>query len=220
MRSRWPIVLLALLVLPYAIFQWFHVLGPAHVFAVVTGVVLVTALGALWWSVRAALAGDEAALDLSRETPERSALLEEKNVLLRALKDIDNEHAVGKLSDADFERMNEGYRERAKAVLAALDEDLGAYLDRARSLVGDDAPRGRAYEKKRATVAEEEADERDEAEEDEATETAAESDPLAEKLAKLPEDKRKEAEAYLAQLMAEPKPEAEPKSKPDGTEDE
>lgn len=222
MRSRWPIVILASLLAPYAIYQWFHLLGPAHVFATITGVVLVTALAALFFSVRNALASpDEVPLELGSELPERSALLEEKTVLLRALKDVENEHALGKLSDADYERLRDGYRARAKEVLARLDQDLGRYLDQARALAGEAGPRGRPYVAKSKGRADRETEDEAKAEAaaegatSDATDTErAEPEPaaspappanaLAAKLASLPEDKRKEAEAYLAKLVAEP----------------
>jgi hypothetical protein len=193
MRSRWPLVLTLLLAAPYAIYASFDRLGPAHVFATVTGVILLAALAAIFFSVRGALAGpDEAPLELGTDGAERAALLDEKNVLLRALKDIENEHALGKLSDEDRARLEADYRARARDVLARLDRDLGSYLDKARALTGEVAPRGRAYESAHTGAS--------------ATQSAAPSDEaasLAAKLAALPEDKRKEAEAYLAQLAAD-----------------
>lgn len=192
MRSRWLLVIVALLAAPSAIFVWFDHLGPAHVFATVTGVILLAALAAIFFSVRGALAGpDEVPLELGLDGADRAALLEEKIVLLRALKDIENEHALGKLSAEDRARLEADYRARARDVLARLDRDLGSYLDKARALAGEAAPKGRAYESTRTG-----------APAPESTAPPDEAASLAAKLAALPEDKRKEAEAYLAQLAA------------------
>jgi hypothetical protein len=74
---------------------------------------------------------------LRASLPERAALLDEKNALLRAIKDIAFEHEVGKLSDADFQRLDRSYRLRAKDVLRKLDEDLAPFIERAEKLVAD-----------------------------------------------------------------------------------
>ena len=106
-------------------------------FIALAGATLVMALAALWSSLRAAFGGvvpvtSRAAVN---ELPDQAALRDEKNSLLRAIRDLEYEHEVGKISDADFERLNRAYRARAKQVLELLDRDVTPYLDRARALL-------------------------------------------------------------------------------------
>lgn len=106
-------------------------------FMVLAAMMVLLALGALFQSLRTAF-GDAGSSTAVRATlPERAALVDEKNALLRAIKDIAFEHEVGKLSDADFERLDRAYRHRAKEVLRKLDEDLAPFLDRAERLVSE-----------------------------------------------------------------------------------
>jgi hypothetical protein len=202
------------------------------IFGVLTAAALVAALVALWWSVRSTLGGaEEAALDLGEDSSERTALLETKRSLLRALKDLEHERQVGKLDEVDYQRLSETYRARAKEVLAQLDQDLGPYLEKARALTGVAEVSGTAYRAKGAKAArasepvpdtsdqEREDEEVDAAEGDARASSRAASardasskeasskdegtDALAAKLASLPEDKRREAEAFLAKLAGE-----------------
>jgi len=97
-----------------------------------SSVMILLGLAALWQSLRSVLAGGAAVgLDTGPGLPERAALQSEKRTLLRAIKDIQFEREMGKLSDEDFERLDKAYRARAKRVLALLDQDLEPYLVRA-----------------------------------------------------------------------------------------
>lgn len=108
-------------------------LAPA--FIVLTSVALGLALVASWASLRATLRDDEP--DPREPTPsaERAALMEEKQGLLRALKDLEHEYAVGKIDAEDHARLERAYRARAKEIMALLERDLEPYLARAESLV-------------------------------------------------------------------------------------
>ena len=100
------------------------------VFIVLGVFAIVGVLVSLWQSIRFASA--DTASELSDvTTQERAALLDEKNAVLRAIKDLEFERAVGKLSDEDFARLDAKYRSRAKHLLAALDADLGTWRARA-----------------------------------------------------------------------------------------
>jgi ribosomal protein L40E len=103
------------------------------VFLSAASLMLVLALFAFWQSVRALFGRgvDEVAAAVGGD---RAALLDEKNALLRALKDLEFERGVGKVSEADFARLEASYRARAKAVLAGLDRDLGPWRERAEAL--------------------------------------------------------------------------------------
>lgn len=237
MQSRWPIVIVALLALPYTLYLLVDRFGPSNLFAGLTGLTIVVALIALWASVRGMLAGaEEAALDLKESSAEREALLESKRVLLRALKDLENEKQMGKLDEADYLRLSESYRARAKDVLAQLDQDLGPYIERARSLVGAE-PLPNPYRRKTtradktrpegADAEPVEADAESEAADESASDAPAsvasaspEPDALAAKLASLPEEKRKEAEAFLAKLAADAAAPSQPKEPSDPKEEE
>lgn len=95
----------------------------ALIFAAVT---LLGTVFALWNSVRA-LAGDG---DLSEEfktarfevTSTRERLLEQKKSVLRALKDLENERDIGKITEDDYEDVAVRYRDEAKAILRELDD--------------------------------------------------------------------------------------------------
>lgn len=95
---------------------------------------LLLALLAFWQSVRALFGRgvDEISAAIGGD---RAALVDEKNSLLTALKDLEFERAVGKVSDADWKRLDASYRARAKDVLAELDRDLGPWREKAEKLV-------------------------------------------------------------------------------------
>ncbi len=131
-----------------------------HVFfMLLAALMVVLALAALFQSLRTALGDATGTAGLRVSLPERAALVDEKNALLRAIKDIAYEHAVGKLSDADFERLDRAYRHRAKEVLRKLDEDLAPFLERAEKIAGESAgqpaapaetgPRKKGHKKKK-----------------------------------------------------------------------
>jgi hypothetical protein len=95
------------------------------------------ALYAFYHGLRGMFGASTSSDALRATLPERAALLDEKNALLRAIKDIAYEHDVGKLSDQEFERLDRSYRTRAKDVLRKLDDDIAPYVDRAEKIVAD-----------------------------------------------------------------------------------
>lgn len=112
-------------------------IGSAIAAGVASGVgaaLLVLAAGALlgtiaflWASLRT-LSGD-AALPLEIESlAERgraSSDLEERKIRAkRAIKDLENEHALGKIDDEDFRDLLARYRDEAKDVLRAIDSEV------------------------------------------------------------------------------------------------
>jgi hypothetical protein len=106
-------------------------------FMVLASTALLLALVALWSSLRRALAAtSEGAPSVEgTELPDRAALLDEKKSLLRAIKDLEYEHAVGKISPDDFKRLDLAYRVRAKEVIALLEQDLAPYQAKAEALL-------------------------------------------------------------------------------------
>jgi ribosomal protein L40E len=106
------------------------------VFIVLASLALVLTLLWLWQSLRHAFVHTLAAPQASDVvSPERAALLQEKQTLLLALKDLESERDSGKLSVEDFRELNDQYRKRAREVLRELDAMLAPHRDRARSLL-------------------------------------------------------------------------------------
>ena len=78
----------------------------------------------------------------------RAALEREKTLVLRSLKELEFDRAMGKVSDVDFEEMGGRLRARARSLLKQLDIDGAAYRDlierelAARVMQVGDAPAG------------------------------------------------------------------------------
>jgi hypothetical protein len=90
---------------------------------VIASGVLLGAIALLWASLRT-LSGDAPLLDAPSNGAQRVAtsdLGERKLRVLLALKDIESEHQLGKLDDADYQTLVARYREEAKDVLREID---------------------------------------------------------------------------------------------------
>jgi hypothetical protein len=91
---------------------------------VLAGGVLLGIIAILWASVRT-LSGDapitlEEAIALGAP----KATEEQKRAVLQAIKDLEYERSVGKVSAADYEELLARYRAEAKRLLRAVDDDL------------------------------------------------------------------------------------------------
>lgn len=90
---------------------------------------------ALFWASLRVLSGDAAlppeleALDASAHAVD--AMSSRKKMLVRALKDLDNERALGKLEDDDYEQLSQTYRAELKDVLARIDASLAPHRSKA-----------------------------------------------------------------------------------------
>ncbi len=89
---------------------------------------LLGAIAFFWASVRT-LTGDaplptNLAAAVSTQRAGVDSLADRKRAALRALKDLEAEHAIGKIDDADYQVLVAQYREDAKAVLRLMDERL------------------------------------------------------------------------------------------------
>ena len=60
----------------------------------------------------------------------RAALDREKTLVLRAIKELEFDQAMGKVSDSDFRQMGERLRARAIALMRQLDADTPGYRER------------------------------------------------------------------------------------------
>ncbi len=89
---------------------------------------LLGTIALLWASVRT-LSGDAPLQTGFQAVAARrhgvDALGEEKRRVLRALKDLEAEHALGKIDDADYEALVARYRSDAKAVMREMDREVG-----------------------------------------------------------------------------------------------
>lgn len=100
--------------------------GAATSILVVAAGLLLGVISLLWASIRI-LSGDAPlppeieALDMAEGG---DALLGRKKMLLRALKDLENERAIGKIETEDFEQVSQTYRAELKTVLRLIDETL------------------------------------------------------------------------------------------------
>jgi hypothetical protein len=109
--------------------------GPNMMVLVLGASVLLLAILALWNSVRS-LTGE---LDVDPEliqaqnkfVSDRAA---EKERVLRALKDLENERDIGKLDEADFKAVSARYREEAKDLLREMDAEVAPHREKAEEL--------------------------------------------------------------------------------------
>jgi hypothetical protein len=109
--------------------------------------VLLGAIALLWASVRtlsgdAPLPGDLEVL--AAHGHDVDGLAEQKRRILRALKDLENERAIGRIDAADYEAMAQRYREDAKAVMKQMDERVAPAMEEAERLARDYLKKHRA----------------------------------------------------------------------------
>jgi hypothetical protein len=84
---------------------------------------LIGALRGMWGVVFAlARPSSETIVELGPVYGSKAELREEKQRVLRAIKELEFDHDMGKLSDADFKLVSDAYRLRAIEVMRALDE--------------------------------------------------------------------------------------------------
>jgi ribosomal protein L40E len=102
---------------------------------VLTGALL-GAILLVWHSLRT-LAGDaDVDADLELATVRGSSELgDKKRRALRALKDLEQEHALGKIDDADYATLDADYRAQAKDVIREMDDSLAPFREKAEALV-------------------------------------------------------------------------------------
>ena len=110
-------------------------LGPAIL--VVAGGVILGAVAAVWASVRT-LTGD-APLPVDLEAADMrigagDSRIARKTMLLRALKDLENERAIGKLSDDDYASVAPRYTAELKEILREIDAELSPHRPRAEQI--------------------------------------------------------------------------------------
>jgi ribosomal protein L40E len=108
-------------------------IGPAIL--VLAGGALFATIGFFWASMRT-LGGDAPLAEgfdrMTRRRVEASdSAAERKRAALRALKDLEFEHSIGKIDDDDYAEIAARYREQAKGILREMDERIQPLRDRA-----------------------------------------------------------------------------------------
>jgi hypothetical protein len=100
------------------------VMGVGPAILVVASGALVSVIAFLWASLRT-LGGDaplpEGLVAAGSARHDVSPADERKRRTLRALKDLEHEHSIGKIDDADYEMLSARYRETAKSILREMD---------------------------------------------------------------------------------------------------
>jgi hypothetical protein len=102
-------------------------LGLSAVVLFLVGVALLWSIQWLYRSLAALAIDRPAAHALRFGGAVRQELLREKRTLLKAIKELEFDHAMGKLSDADYHDIVGRYRASAVAVLRRLDEGAVTY---------------------------------------------------------------------------------------------
>ena len=96
----------------------------------IAGVVLLLSLRQMFAMVAALVEGNEGALARAASAAgdgSRSAQRQEQRRVLRAIKELDFDHAMGKLSAADHTAIMERYKLRAVELMRALDREGGLH---------------------------------------------------------------------------------------------
>jgi hypothetical protein len=91
------------------------------------GGVLTVVILLIWASVQSLTGSTPLTLEEAVGFGAPSAEEERKQAVLRALKDLEYERSVGKISDADYRDLSARYRLEAKRLLQMLDRDLEPY---------------------------------------------------------------------------------------------
>ncbi len=111
--------------------------GVGSALLVVAAAALLGTIALLWASVRT-LSGDAPlGLDLEAVTTHRlgvTALSEQKRRVLRALKDLESERAIGKIEQGDYDILVARYRDEAKAVMREMDLQVAPLRSEAEKL--------------------------------------------------------------------------------------
>lgn len=104
---------------------------------IVAGGVMCGSIWLIWSSLQGLSAEAPLTLDEALSLGAPSAEEEQKRAVLRALKDLEYERAVGKINEADYANLAEHYRNEAKRLLRAVDADLGPERERAEQILAE-----------------------------------------------------------------------------------
>ena len=112
-----------------AVFVAGYVSGVELAFLVLAGGVLVLVITLMWSSVQSLTGSSSLGFEEALGMGAPSKAEEEKRAVLRALKDLEYERGVGKISPEDYAELSAKYRAEAKRLIQALDENLAPARD-------------------------------------------------------------------------------------------
>lgn len=132
-QARWlyPLLVLGLSILLGNIF------GLGFGLLVFGGGVLGAGIWLIWSSLQGLMGEAPLTLEEAISLGAPSAEEEQKRAVLRALKDLEYERAVGKINDDDYTHLAEHYRNEAKRLLRAVDQDLNPERERAERILAE-----------------------------------------------------------------------------------
>lgn len=104
---------------------------------IVAGFSLTGAIWLAWRSLQRMGEADEMHFEEALSLAAPSATEEQKRAVLRALKDLEYERHVGKISEEDFKQVSAEYRKKAKELIAAQDEKMAVQLAAAEKRVSE-----------------------------------------------------------------------------------
>ena len=105
-------------------------------FIVLSASGLVFAVSFMWASLRSLFGGvTESQIGESPAMRTRHELLDEKEAVLKSIKDLEFEHDVGKLSEDDYHQLAAETRASAKQILKRLDDDVREHRAKAEKLL-------------------------------------------------------------------------------------
>lgn len=99
--------------------------GPPLLLLVLAAGALTLIVTLLWSSVQSLTGGAALGFEEALGMGARSKVEEEKRAVLRALKDLEYERGVGKISPEDYAELSARYRAEAKRLMQSLDDALG-----------------------------------------------------------------------------------------------
>jgi uncharacterized membrane protein YccC len=104
---------------------------------VAAGCALTLVVGFAWASVQSLTGDSPLTLDEALTLGQPSAEEEQKRAVLRALKDLEYERSVGKISEQDYAELSTRYRDEAKRLMQRVDESLSPARERAEKLLAE-----------------------------------------------------------------------------------
>jgi len=102
---------------------------------VLASAMLLLIISLLWNSLQGLTGESAISLEEALGLGAPSAEEEQKRAVLRALKDLEYEHSVGKISEEDYAQLTAQYRAEAKALLRSLDQTLAPNREHAEKLL-------------------------------------------------------------------------------------
>jgi len=155
-------------------------LGVELALLVVAGGALAGVIALLWASVQSLTGESPLTLEEALTLGAPSAEEEQKRAILRALKDLDFERSVGKISDEDYTELSARYRAEAKRLMQILDEGAQPERERAEKVLRERMAKAAEAEAKAAEKAADKAAARADADaSDETSDVEASSEPEA-----------------------------------------